>query len=340
MLDTSDSLEVHHHLPVPVVFEGAGGVDLSLATSRAVERIKRFIGATVHVVIEGEPGSGKRFHALLLHEQRSGEKEAGFVEVTPETSQELLRAVLFDEDRKLLEGKIGKPVPSLQGDSMLFLHGVGEFSIMHQTMLSRFLIQQQAGQRSPYADTRVVIATSTPWSELLRGKVLIESFVRSVQQFEVCRIPPLRDRLEELPSLVRVILGTVCPKEGTGSWRVTQDVFDQLQARQWRGNVAELKYAIEDAAAKSPGAIITLPSPFSDEIDLAWEMFRTIEAGKRLAIEETLASLEKSVIERALSRYNFDLRRTARMLSMTEPNLTYRIKKFNIYIPSRSSTPL
>jgi Nif-specific regulatory protein len=333
MLDTYDSLRGQDHLPVPVVFEGAGEVDLSLATSRAMERIKRFVGAPVHVVIEGEPGSGKRFHALLLHEQRSGEEEAGFVEVTPETSQELLRAVLFDEDRKLLEGKIGRSIPSLQGKSMLFLHGVGEFSIMHQTMLSRFLIQQQSGQRSPYVNTRVVIATSTPWSELLHGKVLIESFVRSVQHFELFRIPPLRERLDELPSLVRIFLGTVCPKEGAGSWRVTQDVFDQLKAREWRGNVAELKYIIEDAAVKSPGPAIVLPSPFSDEIDLAWEMFRTIEAGKRLAIEETLASLEKSVLERALNRYNFDLRRTARMLSMTEPNLMYRIKKFDIYIP-------
>jgi DNA-binding NtrC family response regulator len=335
MLDTSDSSTAHEHSPVLTVFEGLDDVDLKLATSRAMERIKTFAGQPAHIVMEGEPGAGKRFHAMLLHEQRTGGTVAGFVEVTQETSQEMLRAVLFDEDRRLLEGKIGKAAPSLEGYSMLFLHGVGEFSIMHQTMLSRFLIEQQSRQRSPYVNTSVIVSTTTPWKELLQGKVLIESFARSVEHFEVCRIPPLRDRLDELPSLVHIFLGNACLEEGAVAWRITREVFDQLASREWRGNLAELKYIIEDAAVKSPGSSIVLPVPFVDEIDLALEMFRTIEAGKRLAIEESLASFEKAVIERALNRYNFDLRRTARMLSMTEPNLTYRIKKFNIYIPQQ-----
>lgn len=317
----------------PVLFEGVGDADMTLAGTRALERIKRFVGFPVHIVMEGEPGAGKRFHAMLLHEQRTHGTGAEFVEVTSETSQEMLRAVLFNEERRLLEGKIGRPLQSLEGHSMLYLHGVGEFSIMHQTMLSRFLIEQQSSQRSPYVHTCVVVSTTTPWCELLQNKVLIESFARSMQHFEICQIPPLRQRREEFPSLIRGFLSNVCPKEGVESWRVTKETFDQLNARQWRANVSELKYVIEQAAVNSPEATVELPSPFSDEIDMAWEMFRTIQAGKRLAIEESLASLEKSVIERALNRYNFDQRKTARMLSMTEPNLMYRIKKFNIYIP-------
>ena len=63
-------------------------------------------------------------------------------------------------------------------------------------------------------------------------------------------------------------------------------------------------------------------------------MLRTIQAGKQLTIEQSLVTLEKAIIERALVKYNFDQRKTARMLAMTEPNLTYRIKKFNIYLPA------
>ncbi len=317
----------------PVVLEGVGDADLTLGSTRALERIKRFVGFPVHLVMEGEPGAGKRFHAMLLHEQRTQGAGAEFVEVTSETSQEMLRAVLFNEDRRLLEGKIGRPLPTLEGYSMLYLHGVGDFSIMHQTMLSRFLIEQQGSQRSAYVNTCVVVSTTTPWRELLRNKVLIESFARSMQHFEICQIPPLRERRDELPSLVKTLLSTVSPKEGFEFWRVTKETFDQLNARQWRANVSELRYVIEQAAVNSREETVELPSPFSDEIDTAWEMFRTIQAGKRLAVEESLASLEKSVIERALNRYNFDQRKTARMLSMTEPNLMYRIRKFNIYIP-------
>lgn len=333
MLDRVDIAESQTSTPAQTLLEGIADADLTLAGTRALERVRRFAGFSSNIVMEGEPGVGKRFHALMLHRQRTYGREAAFVEVTSETSQEVLRAVLFDEDRKLLEGKMGKPLPSLQGPSMLYLHGLGEFSIMHQTMLSRFLIGQQGSQRSPYINTCVVVATTTPWSDLLRGKVLIESFVRSTQHFDMCQIPPLRTRLDELPSLVKVFLDNIPLREGVHSWRVAQETFDQLKTRPWRANVCELKYIIEDAAVNSPDGTLRLPSPFADEVDLAWGMFRTIEAGKRLAIEESLVSLEKSVIERALNRYNFDLRKTARMLSMTEPNLSYRIKKFNIYIP-------
>jgi DNA-binding NtrC family response regulator len=156
-----------------------------------------------------------------------------------------------------------------------------------------------------------------------------------MHEFAMCRIPPLRERLEELPSLVHAILVELREKEKINCWNVKEETLEQLRGRPWRDNIKELKYVLGSAAVNSTEGTLKLPDQLPDEIEMVWEMFRTIQAGKRLTIELSLAALEKSIVERALIKCNFDQRKTARMLAMTEPNLIYRIKKFNIYLPTR-----
>jgi DNA-binding NtrC family response regulator len=300
------------------------------AFAHALDRINPFLTTRHSVMFEGEPGVGKRFHAFLLHAQAHGKNVGGFVDLMPEISEDILRAILFDEDRTLQEGKSGKPLPTLEGRSTLYLHDIGEFSYMNQVLISRFLIEQE--KRSLLTSTRLMASTTIPWSELLRK--LTSSFSRHVEQFELCRIPPLRERFDELPSMVEAMLVEVRRRENADCWRVTGEALRQLEARHWRDNVRELEYVIGEAAVNSSDGTLKLRAQSSDEIETVWEMFRTIQAGKRLALDESLAVLEKGVIERALVKYGFDQRKTARMLAMTEPNFSYRIKKFNIYIPS------
>jgi Nif-specific regulatory protein len=281
-------------------------------------------------VFEGEAGVGKRFHAALLHEHTSGGATGKFVVLTSETSEDVLRALLFGEDRKTQEGKIGKTIPTLDGRSTLFLDGVNQFSLMNQILLSRFLIEQM--QRPVHTNARLVVSTTVPWSDLLRK--LADSFAQSLQQFERCRIPPLRERFAELPSLVGEILAELRQREHVDCWRVTDEVIQKLKMRQWRDNIRELRYVVEGAAFNSSDGTLRLPSSFADEIEIVWEAFQTIHDGKRMMLDHSLAALEKAIIERALLKCNFDQRKAARLLEMTEPNLTYRTKKYNIYIPS------
>jgi Nif-specific regulatory protein len=302
----------------------------SLARTTALERLEPFLSTRCHVVFEGEAGVGKRFHAALLHEHTNGRANDKFVVLTSETSEDILRALLFGEDRKKQEGKIGKPIATLDGRSTLFLESVSQFSLMNQILLSRFLIEH--GQRPAHASARLMVSTTVLWSDLLRK--LADSFAQSLQHFELCRIPPLRERFAELPSLVEEILAELRQRERVDCWRVTEEVLQKLEIRQWRDNIRELKYVVEGAAFNSSDGTLRLPSRLADEIEIVWEALHTIQAGKRLALDHSLAALEKAVVERALLKCNFDQRKAARMLEMTEPNLTYRLKKFNIYIPS------
>jgi len=321
---------VEQHPPAYSQPSTDGRGDASLAHTRALGRISPFRKTRDSVIFEGEPGSGKRYHAYLLHALTRAKNEGAFVELIPETSQDILRVILFGEDRTLQEGKIGRPLPTLEGRATLYLHDIGEFSYMNQVLISRFLIEQE--KQSPLTSTRLMASTAIPWSELLRK--LTSSFSRHVEQFELCRIPPLRERFDELHSLVETILVEIRRRENADCWRVTEETLRQLEARHWRDNVRELEYVIGEAAVNSSDGTLKLHSQSSDEIETVWEMFRTIQAGKRLAIDKSIAALEKGILERALVKCDFDQRKTARMLAMTEPNLSYRIKKFNIYIPS------
>jgi DNA-binding NtrC family response regulator len=307
-----------------------GGDKDSLTRTHALERIGPFVTARHSVLFEGEPGVGKRYHARLLHARTHAKNEGAFIELVPETPEDVLRAILFDEDRRLLEGKSGKRLPTLGLRSTLYLHDIAELSYMNQVLISRFLIEQE--KQSPRTSTRLMASSTVPRSDLLQK--LSASLSRHVEQLELCRIPPLRERLDELPSMVEAILVEVRRRENADCWRVTKEVLHQLEARQWRDNVRELEYVIGKAAVNPSDGTLKLHAQPSDEIEIVWEMFRTIQAGKRLAIDESLAFLEKAILERVLVKCGFDQRKTARMLAMTEPNLSYRIKKFNIYIPS------
>jgi DNA-binding NtrC family response regulator len=167
---------------------------------------------------------------------------------------------------------------------------------MNQVLLSRFLIEQE--KQSPLSRTRLTASTTVPWSDLLRK--LTNSFSRRMEQFELCQIPPLRERFDELPSMVEAILVEIRRRENADCWRVTEETLRQLETRHWRDNVRELEYVIGEAAVNSSDGTLKLRAQPFDEIETVWEMFRTIHAGKRLAIDESLISLEKAILERTL----------------------------------------
>jgi DNA-binding NtrC family response regulator len=271
---------------------------------------------------------GRKYHALLLHSGAVDGKGGTFVELSPDTPHDLLRAILFSEDRRLLEGRSGKPLPKLEGRATVYLRDVHAFGRMDQNLLSRFLIEQEQRVARP---VRLVASTPIPWQELLQR--LQDSFAQGVRRFGLCRIPPLRERLDEIPSLIQEILGDHEPEQSATCWRVTKESIERLKTRYWRDNVRELKYVVEEAAAKSPDGVLKFPENLSDEIDLVSEMSQRVQSGRRIALDRVCSALEKGLVQRALIRCNFDQRQAARLLEMTEPNLLYRVKKFSIYIP-------
>jgi DNA-binding NtrC family response regulator len=324
--------------PESITVEGGAPSDPDLAQTLAVERVTTLLRSPGHIMFEGEPGVGKRFHALLLHSAWSASGQGEFAEVDPDMPEDMLRALLFDDNRKLIEGRERIRLPSLGGRSTLFLRRLQEFSNINQRLIARFLIEQQLA--IPERRTVKVVASveSFPFNP---GRVNpFDSLTESLGEFQRCTIPPLRERLEELPSLVHALLMDFRRKEAVDCWRVSSDVMEKLIKRRWRDNVRELRYVLEWGALNASDGTLRLRSAFLDEVEMILDVSALIHAGKRISVDRSLSTMERLIVERALLRYGFDIRKVARALDLTEPNLFYKIRKHNIHIPAGDSQTL
>jgi len=309
-------------VPVPLV-----------GTGKAAEALRSAAGALVSrdadIILTGEPGCGKGHFALYLH-QRSTPGEGGtLVELTPSTGEDEIKAVLFGEDRKRLEGILGRSLPRLQERSTLLVRALQEFSFLGQSRIARFLIQNDAARRRGEAGVRVVVAGYDEPDEPATGRRVNESLVAYLRKFERLRIPPLRERTEDIPALVEHFLSGLTVGEA-GPPVAGEDFLRQLAILPYPDNIRELRFLVEEAVRCSPGQNLRLPSMVFDETRLVRDLLEGLTRGKRVTFEESLGGLEKSLVRRALIRAGGDRTKAAALLGLSELNFRYRIKKFGI----------
>jgi Nif-specific regulatory protein len=286
------------------------------------------------ILIQSEPGGGKHYYAGLIHSKSARGRLGDFVELTARASDEELKAVLFNEDRKRCEGMLGRTLPYLDARSTLFVNHIHEFSLINQTRISRFLIQNNPGSAVRGPKVRVILSTCIPWQELLRKRLVVESLDEQVRQFQVLVILPLRDRREDIPAIVASLLRRIASERGGKRIMLKPDTLNQLIRHQWWDNVRELKMVLEDAARSSRNGSLILPARFFDEVERIKESIGTLQMGKTVRLEDVLGIVERTLIQRALMRSESNLARSARLLGLTEQNLRYRIRKFNLHVPS------
>ena len=294
------------------------------------EEITRIARSESDVLIEGEPGSGKRFFASLIHLRSTTGKGDNFVEVTSQTPDGELRVILFEEGRERQEGMLSESIPRLDHRSTLFINHIEEFSRFNQTRLARFLIQNNVVAGRRHSKSRVIISTRMSWSKLVEKKRVVDSLDQNVRGFELFVVPPLRDRWEDIPALVELFLMQI-PGNGIHyKLAVDSNALHTLQKRAWSDNVRELRMVVEEAVMNSDNGVVADLSKVLDDVEKVREIIRTIQSGERFSIEQSLEFLEKRFIHRALMRCSFDLGKTARMLGLTEQNLRYRLRKYNL----------
>lgn len=294
------------------------------------EQVTRIAQSESDVLIEGEPGSGKGFFASLIHLRSTTRKLDNFVEITPQTPDGELRVILFEEDRERQEGMLSKDIPRLDDRSTLFINHIEEFSRFNQTGLARFLIQNNVVADRSHSKSRVIISTRTSWSKLVETKRVVDSLDQNIRGFELLLVPSLHDRWEDIPALVELFLMQIPDKGTQYTVALDSNALVTLQKRTWSDNVRELRMVVEEAVMNSDNGFVADLSKVLDDVEKVREIIRTIQSGGRLSIEQSLEFLEKRFIHRALMRCSLDLAKTARMLGLTEQNLRYRLRKYNL----------
>ncbi len=311
-------------------------VSVSPAMRRVLAMADRVAGTDATVLITGESGTGKEAVARRIH-VRSPRAQGTFVAVNcAAIPAELLESELFGHARGAFTGAVrDRPGRFRQASGgTLFLDEIGEMPMPLQAKLLRVLqekvVDQVGGDRPIPVDVRILVATNRDLLERIREGTFREDLYYRLNVVEI-RVPPLRDRPEDIPPLVEHFLGEIGPDRRIS---VPPRVMEEITSRPWPGNVRELKNACERMVILCRGEEVSVedlpPLPAgARSADPAGEGFADdwppLPPGGL-----SLVDLEKRVIERALRLKGGNITQAAAYLNVPRHILVYRIEKYGI----------
>jgi DNA-binding NtrC family response regulator len=216
--------------------------------------LARIAPTDIPVLIEGEPGSGKDLVAEALHAASPRARGPFVVIDCSSVAAHLVESELFGHERGAFSGaSTSRPGVFEQADGgTIFLDGLGELPKDVQPKLLRILdrreVRRLGSQRTTPVNVRLIAATHRNLAvEVYRGRFRDDLYFRAATA--VVRVPPLRDRMEDLPLLVEHFLEGICPKRCSSD--IPEAIWALFEAHRWPGNVRELSNAVERFALRA-----------------------------------------------------------------------------------------
>ncbi len=315
---------------------------------KRVERVARFDST---VLISGESGTGKELVAKAVH-NASVRSKGPFVAVNCGAIPEnLLESELFGHVRGAFTDATAdrKGLFEQAHGGTLFLDEIGDMPLHLQVKLLRVLqegeIRRVGGNKELAVDVRVVAASAVPASERVKqGRFRQDLFYR-LSVIDLL-LPPLRERVHDIPLLVQYIVNLANRRLGTSVAGVHPHAMARLMAHSWPGNVRELQNVIEQACVMSeddeigtdalPGRLRAevVPRPESADNDPIVAL-----GTDTLSIPRAMEATERALIEAALSRTGGNRTHAARLLEISQRALLNKINRYNIDIPGQVGRP-
>jgi DNA-binding NtrC family response regulator len=301
---------------------------------RQVCHMIRMVGARrATVLITGETGTGKEIAARALH-QASPRRHGPWVAVNCSALPDnLLEAELFGHVRGAFTGAIQSRIgrfEQAQGGT-LFFDEIGELPLDLQAKLLRVLqereFQRLGSSETIRADVRIVAASNRDLLQHVeRGRFREDLYYRL--NVVPLQMPALRQRREDIPLLAQHFAGKVCALEDIPLKCLSQDALDRLVEHSWPGNVRQLENAVEMAVALS-GARATLtaddfPLPPSGPPCAGTPLVSVPDQG--LDFEQTVAVIERSILEQALRKTGGNKKAAAEMLRLKRTTLSAKVR--------------
>jgi DNA-binding NtrC family response regulator len=314
---------------------------------RVFEQIQKVAETDLTVLVRGESGTGKELVAQALH-HRSPRARRPFVAVNcAAISRELVESELFGHEKGAFTGASARRIgrfESAEGGT-IFLDEIGDMPIETQAKVLRVLqertLERVGGARPIQVDVRIIAATHRDLeAEVARGSYREDLYYR-LRVVELV-VPPLRERVEDVPALVDRFLDQLATRLGRERMRISATAMSRLARHSWPGNVRELRNVIEQAAVLAGGASIeeddlrlagsrgTSSSPRAPEtpppLDATVSDDQTFSEAKRVAVED----FERRYITDALRRHGGNVSQTAEALGMVRQSLQQKIRELGI----------
>ena len=302
---------------------------------QVLERVEKVAPTDARVLISGENGTGKELIARAIH-RLSSRAEAVFVEVNcAAIPPELIESELFGHLRGSFTGAIAdRPGKFEQADGgTLFLDEIGDMSLDAQAKVLRVLEQgvltRIGGSEVIEIDVRVLSATNKNLGQEIEDRAFREDLFYRLNVVPI-RVPPLRERQEDIPMLVTHFSERMANREG-GAPRVFSDAaIERLKTLAWPGNVRELRNTVERLLILSDGNEID-----SNDVDsLTTSRAGFIDAGRELLkldnFGEFKEKAECAYIMGKLRANEWNVAETARRIKMPRSNLYKKIEKYGL----------
>jgi len=281
------------------------------------------------VLIHGESGTGKELVAKTIHEL-SGRSPNVFVAINCAAIPEsLLESEIFGHERGAFTGAVDRRPGcfELAHTGTLFLDEIAETSPAIQTKLLRVLqertLRRLGGQKEQSIDVRLIAATNIdPARAVQEGKLRADLYYR-INVIGIA-VPPLRERLEDIPLLVQTFITEFGELNGKAVRAASPEASQLLRQYSWPGNIRELRNVVERAVILSTGDFIEpehLPGDFSATLP-------TTSPSAGLAAGMTVDQAERKLIELTLAHTRDNKTRAAEILGVTVKTLHNKLKRF------------
>ena len=299
--------------------------------------IKKVSASSSTVLITGESGTGKELVAKAIH-ALSDRKNMPFLSINcGAMPEQLLESELFGHQKGSFTGAVSdkKGLLEVADGGTFLLDEVGEAPLSVQVKMLRVLQEREfkrvGGVRDIKVDVRIIAATNLDLEEQIKQGRFREDFFYRLNIIPL-KIPPLRDRREDIPLMVNRFVEKFAAESGKKEMTVSNEAMELLERHHWRGNARELENVIERAVVLAGGNRITpenLPEEFHGTTTAgASEPASIPEEG--IDLERMLTSLEKKYLTYALEKAGGKKKEASRLVKMSFRSFRYKVKKYGI----------
>jgi DNA-binding NtrC family response regulator len=297
-----------------------------------VDLVQRVAKLSATVLILGESGTGKELLARLLHRE-SGRGEAPFIAVNMSAiPHELVESTLFGHERGAFTGahkqQLGKF--ELATGGTLFLDEIGDLRFDLQAKLLRAIqegeIERVGGTKPIRTDFRLIVATNVDLEKAVKEGRFREDLYYRINVIPI-RMPPLRDRIDDLPELARLFLNRYKVKFRKPLKDIADSALKILATYWWPGNIRELENLIERLVAVSDKEWIT-----DEDLPLEYH-FAKLDAASTAndtRFQEACDTFERNFILRALEKSDWNVTATARYLGIPLSTLKHKMSRLDL----------
>jgi two-component system response regulator AtoC/two-component system nitrogen regulation response regulator NtrX len=315
-------------------------VGRSPVMARLFDTIAKVADTDVTVLIRGESGTGKELVANALH-YRSPRRAKPMIKMNcAALSRELVESELFGHERGAFTGAIARREGKFEAadGGTLFLDEVGDMPLETQAKLLRALQEKEferVGGNAPIrVDVRVLSATNQDLEGAVREGRFREDLYYRLRVIELT-IPPLHERREDIPLLVEHFLKDAAGRFGRAIKPLAADALRACVAHRWKGNVRELRSAVEQALLLAPGAEITAADLFGGEVGTpAADAVPDAKSGLsfRDAKAQLVESFERDFLLQALRRHGGNISKAAEEVGMYRQNFQQKMRELGISV--------